>query len=1025
MPTKYKDYPIYRYDEPAVYSDFSGGINTDPSNDHLLDNEIKDATNFTYLSGALVKRKGAKKLCDISCEDDLETIQGVFLFTYRITYIILAADGKLYQGIYNEDAPIILKRLYIYKTKNTTGFVHNEEDVFAGLEEKYPSELNEIYKHDGYIQTYFKDRNTDERYIKNDRGDFSDIISGAVEIGDVFVDKTRLVAQYYLCIKSFDKVYEFPNLSNKWESLGSTYSYTDSNDVTHELDATEVTDEEMEQAAFYNIFKFDIGDIRTWNVDDICLYKGTFYRCKTSHKNLYSALKDTSLFVNISDLSSTTLQEESYLVFQNYRDIGFATLNNKLYIATGTRIIEVYLDTDELRAKPVSPYLCNYTEITKIGYNYMSPYPELAVASQKNTVTTSMSAIKVQKTVGGKFLLTPVMNIQIGDSVNNYYYRWEKLINGVWYVVVPFISQDGNIANHHGATDVIEKKPDYQLEVDDADVYQYRCTFAKEFEEKIDTVNEWDATKSYSVGEYVSVGAKVYKCIHSHTPALTRYATGEFQMSANLGVGTFSEGELIEVAWDSTVTQLWAEAKNVEMLPFIFKALNENNEQQEILSYTNDYVINKSTGGYFGSATSVLFNNDLAIDDTFLLIHSCTAVIADGQKLLFYSDKYNSGQWFKTIINNPGYITDRGCLSFKTNKNESVVGVVPFQGNLIVFANSDDAGGSIHLVQGNGDDYDDSSGYYSPYRRKTINASISCNNAKTIQVCDNILVFKYFNRVYYINASDLNNEVVKVTSCNNRLLNPSTETIIPWDDNDVVSEVTDTYYALLWKEKYTQDSDGELVLEHPGLRLKMYYKMSVQYGDNSYGMPWLKDESQVFNTRHILYIKGRPIYLYHNVLLTFSEEYYKDIDKSYDCKLHLKGEGLNYKEEWKLIDKVVISYHRNQFNKVDLDVIIKNEAGHTLIDEDSKRKSLNDLGSLFVGIKNEGQSVRVGSTIRDDKLINAINMFPCLLADAYITARTEGSFTFSSITYSYETTEMPDTNPYDTYANIIRVKEIK
>ena len=95
MPTRTKDYPIYTYDEPAIYKDFSGGINTDPSNEHLLENEMRDCVNMHYLSGALVKRKGAKKLCDISCDDDLVNIQGIFLFTYRITYIIVAASTFL------------------------------------------------------------------------------------------------------------------------------------------------------------------------------------------------------------------------------------------------------------------------------------------------------------------------------------------------------------------------------------------------------------------------------------------------------------------------------------------------------------------------------------------------------------------------------------------------------------------------------------------------------------------------------------------------------------------------------------------------------------------------------------------------------------------------------------------------------------------------------------------------------------------------------------------------------------------
>ena len=39
----------------------------------------------------------------------------------------------------------------------------------------------------------------------------------------------------------------------------------------------------------------------------------------------------------------------------------------------------------------LKPYLCNSSEITNIGYNYISPYPELAIASQTDTVTTGLT----------------------------------------------------------------------------------------------------------------------------------------------------------------------------------------------------------------------------------------------------------------------------------------------------------------------------------------------------------------------------------------------------------------------------------------------------------------------------------------------------------------------------------------------------------------------------------------------------------------------------------------------------------
>jgi hypothetical protein len=52
-------------------------------------------------------------------------------------------------------------------------------------------------------------------------------------------------------------------------------------------------------------------------------------------------------------------------------------------------------------------------------------------------------------------------------------------------------------------------------------------------------------------------------------------------------------------------------------------------------------------------------------------------------------------------------------------------------------------------------------------------------------------------------------------------------------------------------------------------------------------------------------------------------------------------------------------------------------------------------------------------------------MFPCLLADTIITADTDKEFSISSITYTYTTSEVPETTPYDLYSNIIRMREVK
>lgn len=1027
MPTKTKDYPLYTYDEPAVYNDFSGGINSDPSNEHLLDTELRDCVNMTYLSGALVKRQGGKKICDISCDDDLKNIQGIFLFTYRITYIIIAADGKLYKGVFNEDTEIKLTRLYIVRTKKTLDTLFDEEDAFAGLEEKQDYDIVINTNHDGYIQTYYRNQITNVSYIRNYRGKYSDIEAGSILVGDMFVEDNN---HTYLCVKEFEKINYLPDEENstKWQLLqysghtaGSIFIY---NDGQNQINATD-SDVEQQIAALpksISLRMFDVNDNRMWREFDICYYKNKFYVCKADHRNMENALNNSEYIVDVT-ANDNYFVTETYMVFQNYRKVEAATLNNKLYIATGTRIIEVYLKENELTAHPVDPYLCNYTEIEKIGYNYMSPYPELAVASQLNTVTTSIKGIKIRKTIGGTYILTPVMNMQIGDSIYNYYYRWEKNIDGVWYVVVPFHIQKNIIIPGVDSDIPIEKKDYSYLQVDDADEYVYRCTFAKEFKIKTDIseIEEFDITSDYAKGKMVSVGAHVYKCIKSNNYEDTIYTDGIFDVYAYVKTESLDENN--QPIYQKTL--LWDEVFDVEYHPFLEKVIDENTGN---ISYRKTHVFDiepeEVSGEYFGQAASVVFNNEMEINDKFLLIHSCTKVIADGNKLLFYGDKYNSGQWFKTIINNPGYITDRGGLSFKTSKNEAIVKVVPFQGNILVFANADNVGGSIHLVQGNGDDYDDQSGYYSPYQRRTINASITSSNADSIQICDNIIVFKYFNRIYYINASDLNNDTVKVTPCNDKLLSNNGEVKIPWDDDTCISEVTNNYYALIWKEKYTIDNDGDLVLDHPGIRVKMYYKMSVQNNDGLYSMPWLRDESFLFNSNFIIYVQGKPLYLYNNALVSFDRDFYSDIEREYDCKVHFKAVDLNYESFLKLIENCLVSFHRNQYNKIDLDVIIKNEGGHVLLDSRSKLYAANDLGSLFVGKKlNQNETNRVGTTVQDYKMFNTINMFPCLMVDTLVTAKTSGWFTLSGLTYEYTTIDAPDSNPSEIYNKIIRPKE--
>ena len=989
MPAKFQKYPVYVYDEPVSYEDFTGGINTDPSNEHLTKNELRDCVNMHYLSGALVKRKGAKEIAKLISEVDLFNIQGIFLFTYRITYIVVAADGKLYYGIYNENTDILLTRLRIFIPTRTSSLVYDPQSIYDGLEEKTTEDIHN--RHEGFIHSFEINNNisSDYKYI----GDFTKLTNTDIYPNEV-VSWNNMKYKYIGEEKYTKRVIRPTDDSHYWEPISPDTAH-ENNEVV--LDWVEST------------HKWVVGTV----VRFVSGSKELFFKCIKEHYNY-----DGDLII-YDTTNWKLLNEHKELIFQNYRKIEGATFNNNLYIATGTRFTQIVLRNNTLYAEPVIPYLCNNTEINLIGYNYLSPYPEYCRGTHTNTVTTSIEGLLAVKKLDGSYTLEPQMNFQSGDSYSDYLYRWEKKINNKWYVIHTFKSQDpNNLIDSDSVSSGIA--PLNTLTVYDAHINHYRVTFAKAFDKESVYVHEWTNSKRYTKGYYVNVNNNTYECLEEHTPTSVS-DTGETLYTGKNKLGK-------EIIWDNdigefsvfglvgdTTVQFWKLIHEQEAITYLNL---ETNEVQQIY----DYAIDKVTGSYFGQATSVLAT-DLNINDTFNVIQTCTKIHADGNKLLLYGDRYNSGKWFKTIINEPGYITDRGCLSFKTTKNEALLKVIAFQGNIIAFANSDNVGGSIHLVQGNGDDYDSQDGYYSPYRRNTINASISCDNPDTVQICDNLLMFKYFKQVYYINASDLSNDVIQVTSCNDRLIHTSKDVEIPWDDNSCISVVTDTYYALIWKEKYEIDSNGDLILKHPGMRVKMYYKMSNILADNSYTSPWLRDESQYFNVNHYIYIKGKPVFLYNNVLISFDEDYYQDLSQPIPIKIHFRAVDCNYPKVFKLLSNIMVYYHRNQYTKIDFHLESRNEAGHVLIDSSKSKATLQDLKALKAD-DSYSTSLRLDSTILDTRVINSTYKFPCLLIDTIITSNNKEEFSLSSITYTYTTIDTPENNPYDLYTSIIRKKDL-
>lgn len=901
MPAVIKKYPVYITDEPITYGSFVGGINTDPSNEHLMLNELRDALNMHYQSGALVKRQGAKLISSLYADEDLINIQATFLFTYKLTYIIVAADGKLYYGIYNKNTKIKVTRLPILFNYSKRTYIHDPENMEDGLPKYFSNAVPINLTHDGYV---ISDWDT-SKYI----GDIYELEDKTKLTDGSFVMKNNL---YYKFNNkdTLDFTFISPLDTNYWEKLGSRPSIKTIHQWSKRMD---------------------------YYIKDIVI--------QYTDNNYYKCIKDHNIFpINPEDdTNKYFLPYDVFdqLIFQNYKRIEASTFNNELYIATGTRFIKVYIKNNILKAEVIKPRLLNKSEYNTIGFNYFSPYPELAIETKYDQAITSINSIQVLKEqipsfneefkiYAKHYILKPIMNFAAGESEEKYYFKWEKLINNEWIVVIPFTRSIEN------STALEHIKINYDtLRVIDADKYQYRVTFANSFESE-------------------------------------------------------DNPETTEV------------------------------ETVYTLDKNNDRIVNKVDGSYWGQAVSILYNNNLTVEETFLKINSCVKITGDGNKFILYSDSFNSGEWFKTVLAKPDYITQRGGLSFKTNKNEAVIKVIPFFGSLIVFANSENIGGSIHLVSGNGDDYEADT-YYSPYRRKTINNSISCDNAETVQVCENLLMFKYFDTIYFIQASELDNEKISVYSANDRIKLESKDVKIPWDDNSCISEITEDFYSILWKEKYIIE-DNELVLVHPAIRVKMYYKTYQQINNKAY-FPWLRDESKVFNVDHIFYVKGKPIYLYNNSLISFDEKVYTDLGEIYECLIHLRAYDLEKPKMFKLLDNITVFFHRNQNSSIEFDTTVLNEAGHKLLTTSLKSNSVQDLRNLKLGNIFNNDIIKLDSTIADSKVVNSSYKFPFLLADTIVSAKNDKEFSFASITFNYLTVDVPDTNPYDLYKSILRKEE--
>lgn len=684
------------------------------------------------------------------------------------------------------------------------------------------------------------------------------------------------------------------------------------------------------------------------------------------------------------------------LICQNTKLVEGIGINDEFRLASGTRLIRIYEDGGVLKGEVVKPHYVSSWEYGNIGMNRLSPYPLQAVKATNNAASTSINVILVgnlNKQTQDTFDARAIVDFPAGKSANDYYFKWEFMrLN----------SQQSPLTEWTAINNGVQRL--------------FKDAGAKGLD-KISGVKA--SSFGASPGDFVRI-----RCTFAED-----FERVNVMESGNTSTKSARVTETVKTNTDST----------------------GGYELDSVEDYKYDVI--KLFGSTHVELSIVSTVPALAPDQFFLDIHSSRKLISDGNNIIYYDDYRNTGNWYKTVTEKYDYITDKGSLNFQTNKNESLIKAINFEGNIVCFAYNPEIGGNISVVMGSGDDYDSKDGYYSPYRRKIANTNITTDHPNTVQVAENNLIFKFRDSVYLIESKQLDADRVDVIPVNDKLkhytwLKDSSEyfdtnTMVqmpnvhnnklflgtPYEKR-VFSEVTEDYYSLIFPEQK--------------LRWKMYFKLPIKYqNDPKVYYPWLRDTShQAFNIFGVLYLKGVSTLVTKNSkIIQFTSLDYKDLGAdTFKSSIYTKAFDLNYPKFVKYLQNLNVYYYRDYSRPFTLNLELKNEsdldiygivykAFHEYAEDEDKETIVDrivyrgvqpiDKEILIADVTNIDNAVLGPQPRYTSKVFTPINMKPFLSVSVKLDIEDATNVTIGSIGFSFVTAHLPDESMQNYYGEII------
>ena len=612
-------------------------------------------------------------------------------------------------------------------------------------------------------------------------------------------------------------------------------------------------------------------------------------------------------------------------------------------LATGLRILRIseeYDDDDKryyLYGHVMEAYAPNSWEINNIGVNNFSPFPNFLIDETVNVPKTLIGQIQTNpkqlaaNNISSNITVTAKLNTMYGYEKADLYYKWEARVgaNSPWKVIHFWKNtlNSSNATSKNKTSITITPAMLTSIKgsaVQEGDEVYFRCTATSDFQVNYDL-----STKTYAkdIGE----------------DELDINGATKNDYVADLAIAQYSKTHIVKK---------------------VLHAYNPALTLQDVAGYTE---AQKTSAGY------------VAPDDQFLKMHSCTKVVSDGTKLIFYDDAYDSCEWFKTVVGQINYLSYGGNLNFRTTKNEKLIGVVVFDSNIVVFSDNETLGGNISVVTGNGDDYNDGD-YYSPYKRIIVNTSVSCDAYNTIQVAENYIIFKYRRDIYMLDTNDLDAERVQVVTINDKVKQRLNNVEFPLDrirypksnedfehdfheyskclkPDEIFSEVCDGYYGIIFphqgfhydtfnypenalkhyegsNEEYIEKLRGrkiENISVKPGLRWKCYFRNGQVYQSTSKTFfPWLRDTSPYLNIVSVIDINGESSMVTEDgLLIQFNDDEYKGMEENnYKVRMTTRCYDMELPTLCKFMDNLNVYYNRDFSENLYCNMYVKNEAAY-------------------------------------------------------------------------------------------------